>query len=820
VIAATYRSDELGPGHPLRLLLAELQRSAQTDRLQLTRFGRDELVAQLTGILGHPPEYPVLEEIFERSDGNPFLAEELLAAAGETHGGAATKVSDIVMARAETLSEPTQRVLGVLSAARRSMTHHALAAVANMAEQDLERCLREALSRHVLVRTDDGGYAFRHALMREATYDGLLVGERERVHLRLARALDATPTTGAEAPSELLADRAHHWYHAGDESRALRAAIEAGLAADEVYAHSEALTLYERALELWDHVEDPERIAGIDPVALRARAAEAASFLGEPLRAAHMIERALEDVDPAAQPVRAGLLRERLGRYSWIGGDTAYALAAYEEAVDVIPGAPASAERARTLAALAHAQFIANRYHVAQQLSDEALDVARTARAQTEEGRALATLGAAVAALGDRPVGLATLQKGRALLERAEASPDHVFVTYSYEAGALADGGELEAAIDAVRPGIELMRRHGMHRSHQSWLEGMLAHALIKLGRWSEATSILDAALARGPVGITRRMVQLQRAELRLGRGELVAASEAVTEARRAAEGDHPFAGKLFELTAWLVASSGDFAAARLTVARGIAALKALDDVQATAWLCCRGVAVEADRAERARAHRHRPEAAAAVSVAEGLFEQVHALGELPTARSLAEFPAIALTCAADVARATGNPIADPWLEAAAAWESLHQPYPRACCLARAAETSLTDRRRRADIATWLGCAHDIASDLGAAPLAHAVESVAERGRVPVSPHSPQPRERPPAAPLGLTPREIDVLRLIAHGYTNARIADTLFISRKTASAHVSNILGKLEVSRRAEAAAIAASLGLLDDPTSQTTTS
>jgi len=233
---ATYRSDELDPGHPLRPLVAELQCSAQTDRLELGRFGRHELTEQLTGILGRPPGHAVLEAILKRSDGNPFLAEELLAAASQAPGGTPTRVRDIVMARVERLSEPAQRMLGVLSAARRSMTHHALAAVADMTEQDLERCRREALARHVLVRTDEGAYAFRHALMREATYDGLLVSERERLHRGLAHALDAIPISSAAAPSELLADRAHHWYHAGDESRALRSAIQAGLAADEVYA--------------------------------------------------------------------------------------------------------------------------------------------------------------------------------------------------------------------------------------------------------------------------------------------------------------------------------------------------------------------------------------------------------------------------------------------------------------------------------------------------------------------------------------------------------------------------------------------------------
>lgn len=818
LIVATYRSDELDPGHPLRLTLAELQRSGRTDRLELTRFGRDELVAQLTGILGRAPDYAVIDEILRRSDGNPFLAEELLAATGELPGRAPTKVRDIVMARVEMLSEPTQRMLGVLSAAPRAMTHDELAAVSDMTEPGLERSLREALTRHVLVRNEDT-YAFRHALMREATYETLLAGERRRVHLRLARSLDEARLASTDTPSLLLADRAHHWYHAGDDRRALQAAVEAGLAAEDVYAHAEALTQYERALELWDRVEDPEQLVGTESVELRTRASEAASALGEPLRAAHMVQRALQDVDPAGQPVRAGLLRERLGRYSWIGGDTAYALVAYEEALQVIPSAPPSPERARALAALAHGQFIANRYQVARALSEEGLDVARAVGAQVEEARARATFGAAVAALGDRTAGLEMVREGRAQLEHAQAAPDLIFVTYSYESGALADGGEFDAAIEAVRPGIGLMRHHGMHRSHQSWLEGVEARALIKLGRWSEAASLMDAALARGPVGITRRMVQLYRAELQLGRGEMATASDTLGQARRAAEGDHPFAGKLFELTAWLAQTRGDFAAARLTVSRGLAALDGLDDVQAMAWLCLRGLQVEADRAEHARAHRRRDEAAAAAHVAEDLRGRVRSLAAMPLARALGELSALELTSAAEQERAADGNATEAWLQAAEAWQLLREPYPQAVSLARAAEAALTARRAKAEVAAWLESARKLASPLGAAPLLRAIDSVALRGRLPAQPRRDEPATPAPSRPLGLTPRELDVLRLVGKGHTNARIADTLFISRKTAAAHVSNILGKLEVARRAEAAAIAAQLGLLDEPTPERTT-
>jgi DNA-binding NarL/FixJ family response regulator len=802
-IVATYRSDELDPGHPLRSWLAELDRTGRTERLELRRFDRAELVAQLTGILGSTPGYDVVEDVLGRSDGNPFLAEELLAARSEAGKGAPSRVRDIVLTRAESLPEQTQYALRILSAARHSLGHQALAAVSGIAEHELEASVREALGRHVLVRTEDGAYAFRHSLMREAIYDGLLVSERERLHTELARALDAHRAMTGAAGAQELADLAHHWYCAGDTRRALAAAVEAGAAVDEVYAHAEALTQYERALELWG---DAERVAGMDRTAVRARAAEAASCLGESLCAATMVERALEELDAAADPVRAGVLHERLGRYAWIGGDTANALAAYEEAVRITPAAPPSRERARVIAALGHAQLVANRYRRARELCEEGLKIARAVAAVVEEGRALATLGAATASLGDCTDGLRMVLAGRALLEQAGAAPDFVFVTYAYESEAHATGGELEEAAAAARPGIELMRRHGMHRNHQSWLEGVLAASLFKLGRWREAGPVLDEALVRGPAGISRRMVQLLRAELALGRGDLAAAREAAEDGKRAVRGDQPFAGKLFEVAAGLAIARRDFDAARAHVAHGLAVLDSLDDLQATAWLCRRGLEAEADRAERARARRRAADAAEAVAVSAGLLDRVRALGD-----AAAEIPALSRTCEAELERAAGRPAADPWLGAAEGWEALAEPYPRAVCLVHAAEAVLAERRPKAVAAAALSSAHDIARELGAAPLVRAIESIARRGRVRIA-REPEAAAPPADRPLGLTPRELDVLRLVAQGYTNVQIANALFISRKTAGAHVSSILAKLGVARRAEAAAIAERLDLLGD--------
>ena len=797
VVVATYRSDELAPGHRLRALLAELDRTGRIERLELRRFGRDELLAQATGILGAAPDRDVVEDVLSRSDGNPFLAEELLAAGGEPGAGAPQRVRDIVLARVESLSEPAQGLLRILSVARRSMAHGVLAAVSPLAAPELEDALREALERHVVMPAGDGAYAFRHALTREVIYDGLLAGERERLHRQVALALGAGTTA---------ADLAQHWYLAGDRPRALTAAMAAGLAAEEVYAHAEALTQYERALELWDRVEDPERLAGTDRVALRARAAEAASCVGEPLRAVHIVERALAELDPAAEPVRAGLLYERLGRYSWIGGDTSGAITAYEDAVRIIPRTGAPVERARALAALGHVQMVADRYRIARDLGADGLEIARAAGAAIEEGRALATLGAARASLGEREPGLHMVREGRALLERAGAAPDFVFMTYSYESLALLRGGDFEAAIAAVEPGIALMRRLGMSRSHESWLDGLRAAALTKLGRWTEADAILDGALARRPGGIVRRLLGLLRAELLLARGELAGAEAAVADARRAARGHQPFTGKQFELVAGLAAARRDFDAARACVADGFAILDTLDDARAAAWLCWRGLQHEGECAQRARAARRTAEAEAAVAVAAALLERLRAL-----ARRDAELAVLVLSGEAELARAGNLPAADAWRAAADGWEAVGEPHPRAYCLLRAAEAGLAERRARDDVAACLRAARAIGAELAAEPLVRSAESIAQRARLALSSTDAEPAG-PAPAPLGLTPREVEVLRLVALGCTNVEIAQRLFISRKTAAAHVSNILSKLGVARRAEAAAIAVRLDLTDD--------
>jgi len=94
-----------------------------------------------------------------------------------------------------------------------------------------------------------------------------------------------------------------------------------------------------------------------------------------------------------------------------------------------------------------------------------------------------------------------------------------------------------------------------------------------------------------------------------------------------------------------------------------------------------------------------------------------------------------------------------------------------------------------------------------------AIRDLARRARIDLStPTEPVPGREPAGAPaFGLTDRELDVLRLLGQGRTNPEIAAVLFISPRTAGAHVANILRKLDASTRVQAATIAERAGLLD---------
>jgi DNA-binding CsgD family transcriptional regulator len=174
---------------------------------------------------------------------------------------------------------------------------------------------------------------------------------------------------------------------------------------------------------------------------------------------------------------------------------------------------------------------------------------------------------------------------------------------------------------------------------------------------------------------------------------------------------------------------------------------------------------------------------------------------------------ALAALCRAELGRYRGADDPAAWTGVADQWRSLGRRYLLAYARYREAEAVLTSRGPRETAANALRSAHAIAVELGAVPLAREIVVLAGHARIDLAPEAAE-SEGPidPAAALGLTGRETEVIRLLAAGYSNQQIADALFLSRKTASVHVSNILGKLGVANRVQAAAIAQRLGIVAD--------
>ena len=209
LVIATYRSDELHRRHPLRPLLAELERDTRARRIELARLTRDELADLLADILGGAADDELVERLYARSEGNPLFTEELLAARLDGRGGLPTTLRDALMVRIERLSEPAQEVLRVLSAGRR-LPHAVLAEASGLGASELRAVVREAAESNVIVADARGRYQFRHALLREVVHDDLLPGEHAELHLALARALEhQAEETGEDAL--ITAGIAHHY---------------------------------------------------------------------------------------------------------------------------------------------------------------------------------------------------------------------------------------------------------------------------------------------------------------------------------------------------------------------------------------------------------------------------------------------------------------------------------------------------------------------------------------------------------------------------------------------------------------------------------
>jgi DNA-binding NarL/FixJ family response regulator len=831
LIIVTYRSDELHRTHPLRPLLAELDRIGWVRRMDLPRLTRreaSELAAQLTGQV---PDAAWTDRLYRRTEGNPLFLETLLATPGtgagpdrggltDTPGDLPDSLRDLLLIGVRRLPEESQEVLRIASAGGNRVGHALLAAVSGLGPDRLSQALRPAVIANTLV-TEADDYRFRHALIREAVHDDLLPGEHGRLHARFAEAIEADRSLVPAHRAHI--EMAHHWYSAHDVTWALVSAWQAAGEASKSVAHAERLTLLARVLEMWDQVPDAAKRIGADHARVLEDAVEAAFDAGDAARGLSFANAALKELDPDAEPVRVALLLNRRSGFNHqIGDDTNEDL---YRALELVPAELDAAARVQILVSCGKHGSRHTRWD--RESAEQALELARQIGDVASEASALQALGiiatgnSGMAEIGSEP--LNRVIEARALATRAKAFRSLLAIATN-ESHLLEGAGEHEAAAKMASQGVASAEEYGLARTTGTFLAINHAEPLISLGRWDEAMEVVEHARELIPPPIHAASLSVLAGLIAAARGDAEAAARWADGARavfRTARFKDQHHLPLDQLDIAVRVAAGDLPGA-VTAATG--ALDAHDvagsitrygwQVLTTATRAAVMALAAGDEATRADATvlLHRLRGIAAQLEVHGRVQEGHRR-TFAALDQQADFE-LAVSAGADGA-AQRDPVAlrDAWDEAADAWEAVRQPNPQARALLGAASAALAAGDREG-AALRLRRAATLADALHAVPLSADITRLFRRARpgaasVPAGADGTAGSEA--AAPFGLTARELEVLQLVAAGRSNRDIAAELFISAKTASVHVSNILGKLGVASRGEAAATAYREGLAD---------
>jgi ATP/maltotriose-dependent transcriptional regulator MalT len=771
-------------------------------RLELSRFSREEATSQLKAILGSTPPRSMIEPLYERSEGNAFLMEEIVAAmqAGAGPEELPVTLRDVLLARAERLSEPAQRLLRVAAVAGTSVSDRLLATVAGLDDATLDAALGEAIELQLLAPDDtDHGYRFRHALTRDAIYSDTMPRERVRTHAAYAEAVSSDPSLAGSAASAAAA-LAVHWHAAHNAPGALVASVDAARLA-AAFAPAEALRHLERALELWPGVPDAAQRCGTDIVEVLELAAGAAYAAGNLEQSLALYDEALSEIDEHEAGERAALLLAgKAATLQDLGRDEGSS-AALEYAVSLVPTDRPSVARAVVLVELAVRPMSAGEGSAQwRQAAEQAREASLAAGAREQEATARIILGPALSYGGELDKGVSELRAG---LELAQGLPDPSVALRAYLN--LSDTLELlgmhEEAAEEARRGLELASEVGLTQHvYGLYLVYNRAEALIALGRWTEAEQLLTDTLE---LSLSDAAV---RALLTVRRGMLAALAGRYEDAAS----DLDSAGGLpldtgaqyttpLQFARLLVAfGRGDVQRAR-DHARGVLAAGADDPFSEryhwpVIWF---GLRIEAETAD-ANGDR-------VTSLRTALAEASVTHAASRAYRALAT---------AELARVSGT--APDWEPAIQSARETGDLYLLAYALLRGAQHAWSSGDRDA-VPALLEESAQLAVQMGAEPILDEVKTLGRRARLKVLDtdlSGPAQGSGPPAIEkFGLTDREAEVLALVAAGRSNPQIAAELFISPKTASVHVSNIISKLGVTTRGEAAALVHRHGIGADP-------
>ncbi|MGB8384470.1 MAG: AAA family ATPase [Dermatophilaceae bacterium] len=792
-VVVTYRSDDLHRRHPLYETLAVWSRLPGVTRMQLGPLPEESMRRLVAGLEGAPVSPAEVAALAARAEGNAFFAEELVASAAAGRG-LGEDLSRLLRLRVEQLDDDSQRAVRAMAVAGRQVGHELLCAVLSLSPEQLDAVLRPAVENHTIEPVPPDGYAFRHALVAESVGDSLLPGERRALHRVYAVALAAQPHLGP--PSEL----ARHAAAAGDPETAIAAGRQAAEEALRMGGPYDALAHYERVLTFMGE-DDPAR----DAVILQA--ANAASRAGDLLRASGLLKDRLDHPGLAQTPTDRARLLAAYAQESRALDLPVDGLAMTREAVRLLPE---DRDTRHTAVLVAHLQALvdAGNHAEATIVADEVLALAERAGQPEAISEVRTVMTAVVKAEQDVDAVQSHLL---AVAAELAGTDDPIQVRVLQQLGALAHHrGDLPLSLRRFDEGAEAALR--LDRPYAPWgLECRLEGGLVafELGDWDGALRRLEPPEPPHPqpghaLFVAARLIVLA------GQGRPV--EPEVVERLR---GWWPVDSLVVVLTAvggmQVLGNAGDIDAAVSLVVDAVAALdqawgsryQALVRLAALLTGMCAGVVARAEPKLRDRMLRvcadlsARADDVLAEHESQSGSRYASAGSETRAwARRLAA-ESLRLRWLADYDSSSLDEMTTAWQASVDAMHSYGHAYETARSNARLAAVrhAAGDHGAGADAAD---SARRFAQRVDARPLLAELEAL-----------TPSPR-RSEGIP-DLTAREAEVLRLVARGRSNGQIGKALFISTKTVSVHVSNILAKLGASSRGEAAAIAHERGLVD---------
>ena len=834
-IVASYRSDDLHRRHPLRPTLAEWGRLPSVTRLLLGPLTEQETRLLVSALHPGPLTEHEVGGIVGLAEGNPFFVEELVAATEGDAGLLPTELADVMLVRLDRLDDESRLAVRAVSAVGRRAPHDLLARGSGLDSATLDRALRTAVDANVLVAGGPDGYAFRHALLAEAVYQDLLPGERARLHGAYAKALAAREVEGTAA------ELARHARAANDLVTALMASIQAGDEAMAVGGPDEAARHYELALELCADGDVVRAAIGapgggpgkIDQIGLMVLASGAAAAAGHIFRAIALAEDQLRALPDDAAPEDRARLLHALASTALLTDSKLDVLALTTEAMQLAAVMPAGALRARILTVHARANADRARDDDAARWASEAMDIARELDLPDVAADAATTLARIDERAGNPEASEAALIQAVASARAAGQVAAELRGLFNL-GGLHYELGRLPQALEIYRQTWQRAKEEGRPWAPYGFDgRGMTAVVAYVSGDWPLATRTVDVS-GESPPGLAEALLTAIGLEVAAGRGDAAALDAAI--------GLRPWWPRdglvaIISGTAMieLMGQRGDVASAQTVhddLVAGVGALWQHPEFPARIRLGALllghlgTAAASAGRAERADLSARGDALAAGI-------EEVAAKGwvggrrrgpeaEAWLARARAEHARLRWLSGIDPLPEAG--LVDAWHRAVTAFERFGHVYETARSRVRLAAV-LQAAGRTAAAAEEIGGARPVATRLGAEPLLAELRAVGlTASGVPTGPgeatgvgEATGPGEAVLPSRISrrdepLTGREREVLALVAEGRSNRDVALQLFISAKTVSVHVSNILAKLGAAGRTEAVAIARRRRLLTD--------